>query len=64
MKLWRDIAIDRAGCIVLKLGGDKFPCGLGRMIAADASLRVVFELVEGNADAFPMRFPDAVIATN
>src|SRR6202020_418043 len=46
MKLWRDIAIDRAGRIVLKLGGDKFPCGLGRMIAADAGLRIVFQLVE------------------
>ena len=64
MQLRRNIAIDRARGIVLELGGDKLARGLGRMIAADASLRVVFELVEGNADAFPMRFPDAVIATN
>jgi hypothetical protein len=62
--LWRDIAIDRAGGVVLKLGGDKLARGLGRMIAADAGLRVVFELVEGNADAFPMRFADAVIAAD
>ena len=45
VQLWRDIAIDRAGRIVVKLGGDKFARGLGRMIAADAGLRVVFELV-------------------
>src|ERR1700678_426218 len=61
MKLWRDIAIDRAGCIVLKLGGDKFPCGLCRMIAADAGLRIVFQLVEGNADALSVRYADTVI---
>ena len=64
MKLWRDIAIDRAGRIVLKLGGDKFAGGLGRMIAADAGLRVAFELVEGNADALAMRFTDALIAAD
>ena len=29
VELWRDITIDRAGCIVLKLGGDKPACGLG-----------------------------------
>ena len=51
VQLWRDIAIDRAGCIVLKLGGDKPSRGLGRMVAADAGLRVAFKLVEGNADA-------------
>ena len=61
MKLWRNIAIDRAGCIVLKLGGDKFPCGLGRMIAADAGLRIVFQLVEGSANALSVRFADTLI---
>jgi len=45
VQLWRDITIDWAGCIVLKLGGYKFPCRLGEMIAADAGLCVVFELV-------------------
>src|SRR6202451_1386857 len=42
MQLWRDIPIDRTGCIVLKLGGNKFPCRLGRMTAADPGLCVVF----------------------
>ena len=64
VQLWRDIAIDGAGCIVLKLGGDKPARGLGRMIAADAGLRVVFELVEGNADALPVRFADTLIAAD
>jgi hypothetical protein len=64
MQLWRDIPIDRTGCIVLKLGGYKFASGLGRMIAADPGLRVVFELVEGNADAFPVGFPDTLIAAD
>ena len=64
MQLWRDIPIDRAGRIVLKLGGDKFTRGLGRMIAADAGLRIVFELVQRNADALSMRFSDAFIAAD
>jgi hypothetical protein len=42
VKLGRDVAVNWAGGIVLKLGGDKLTCGLGRMIAADAGLRIVF----------------------
>ena len=34
------------------------------MIAADAGLRVAFELVEGNANALAMRFTDALIAAD
>ena len=64
VQLWRDIAIDRAGCIVLKLGSDELTRGLGRMIAADAGLCVVFELVEGNADTLPMRFAHTLIAAD
>src|ERR1022692_3317720 len=64
VQLWGDIAIDRAGCIVLKLGGDKLARGLRRMIAADAGLRVVFELVKGNVDAVPVRFADTLIAAD
>ncbi len=45
MQLRRDIAINRAGGIVLKFGDDKFASRLGGMIAADAGLCVVFELV-------------------
>jgi len=64
MQLWGDIAIDRTSRIVLKLGGDEPASGLRRMITADPGLRVAFELVEGNADAFPMRFADTLIATD
>ena len=64
VQLWRDIAIDRAGGVVLKLGGDKLARGLGWMITADAGLRVAFELVEGNADALAMRFADTLIAAD
>src|SRR5208282_2221198 len=64
MELRRDIAIDRAGGIVFELCGDKLARSLGRMIAADAGLRVVFELVKGNANALPMRFADTFIATD
>src|SRR5258708_33208888 len=45
MQLWRDIAIHRAGRIVLKLGGDKPARSLRGMIAADAGLWLVVRLV-------------------
>jgi hypothetical protein len=64
MKLWRDIAFDRAGRIVFELGGDKLAGGFGRMVAADPCLCVAFELVEGNSDALAMRFADTFIATD
>src|ERR1035438_1540243 len=38
VQLWRDIAIDRAGCVVFEFGGDKLARGLGLMIAADSRL--------------------------
>ena len=49
---------------MLELRGDKLARGLGRMIAADAGLSVVFELVESYADALPVRFADTLIATD
>src|SRR5580698_9928304 len=64
MQLWRDIPIDRTGCVVLTLGGDKPARRLGRMIAADAGRRIVLQLVKGNADALPVRFADALIAAD
>jgi hypothetical protein len=41
-----------------------FARGLGRMIAADAGLRVVFKLLQGNANALSVRFADILIAAN
>ena len=48
VKLWRDIAINRASGVVLKLGGDKLAGGFSWMIAPNAGLCVMFELVKGN----------------
>lgn len=33
------------------------------MIAADADLRIVFELVESKGDALPVRLAEALVAT-
>jgi hypothetical protein len=51
MKLRRNVSIDRAGGVVFKLGSDEFGRRLGRMISPDPSLRVHFELFQGDADA-------------
>ena len=64
VQLWRDIAVDRASGIVLKLGSDKLARSLGRMIAADAGLCVTFELVESNANALPMCFANALVSAD
>ncbi len=64
MQLRRDVAIDRTGRVVLEFGGNKLARGLGWMIAANPRLRVAFKLVKGDADAFPVRFADAFIATD
>src|SRR5208282_5235810 len=64
VELRRDIAIDRAGGIVLKLGGYKPACSLGRMITADAGLRVLFKLIESHADALPVRIANTLIAAD
>jgi hypothetical protein len=45
-------------------GSDKLARGYWRMITADASLCVVFELVDGNSDTFPVRVADAIIAAD
>ena len=64
VQLWRDVAIDGAGGIMLELSGDKSARSLRWMIAADASLRVVFELFEGNTYALPMCFAYTLIAAD
>src|SRR5580658_4528542 len=64
VQLRSDIAVDRAGCVVLELGGDKPARRFGRMVSADAGLCVVFELIEGNPNALPVRFADTLIAAD
>src|ERR1700733_3140744 len=43
MKLRRNVTIDRAGSIMLEFGSNEFRRCLGRMISADACLRVHFK---------------------
>jgi hypothetical protein len=64
MELWRNVTIYRASGIVLELGSDELGRRFGRMIAADPSLRVHFELLQGNTDAFSMGCTDIVVAAN
>ena len=64
VKLGRNITIDWAGGVVLKLRGDKFGRRLGRMISADASLGVVLKLLQGDTNALAMGHADVVIAAN
>lgn len=64
VQLRRDIAIDRPGGIVLKPGCDKCACGLGRTIATDAALCVMFGLVEGNPPALPVRLAHTPITAD
>ena len=64
MKLRRNVTIDRAGGVVFKLGGDEFGRRLGRMVSADASLRVVFELLQGDANALAVGRTHIVVAAD
>src|SRR5579862_5027805 len=64
VELWRDISIDGAGCIVLKLSGYKPARGLRRMIPAYAGLCVAFEFVKGNDDTLPVGFANTLIAAH
>ena len=46
MKLRRNVTIDRAGGVMLELGGNELGRGFRRMVPADARLRVVFKLLK------------------
>lgn len=62
MELRRHIPVHRASRVVLELGGHEFACCLGRMVSANARLRVVFQLFERDADTVTVRLTYAVIA--
>ena len=64
MELRRNIAIHRASGVMLEFGGDEFAGGLRWMVPADARLRVVLELFEGDADALAVRLAHPVIAAD
>jgi hypothetical protein len=63
MELRGHIPVHRASRVVLELGGHEFACCLGRMVPANARLRVVFQLFERDADTVTVRLAYAVIAT-
>ena len=64
MELWRDIPIDGPSRIMFKLCRDEFASGLRRIVASDAGLRVMLQLFEGHANAFPVGLPNTIIAAN
>ena len=64
VKLRRDVAVNRAGGVVLELCRDELAGGLRRIIPADAGLGVVFELVESSADTLTVRLANALVAAN
>ena len=63
MELGRHISVYRASRVVLELGGHEFACCLGRMVPANARLRVMFQLFERDADTVTVRLTYAPIAT-
>jgi hypothetical protein len=50
MELRRGIAIDGAGGVVLELRGNELPGDFGRVVAADASLCIAFQLRQRTRD--------------
>ncbi len=64
MELRRSVAVHRPRGVVLKGSRNEFACRLRRMDIADAGLRVLLQLGQGNADALPMRLSHALIASD
>src|ERR1700733_11919139 len=64
MKLRRGVTIHRAGSIVLKLGHDELACRLGGTIAADARLRVSFQLSQCDGHCLAVRGAHPIISAN
>ena len=64
MKLRRCISVHRTGGVMLECRGDKLPGSLRRMVAADACLGIVLQLVKSEGNGLPMCFPNLVIAAH
>src|SRR6185437_6419921 len=64
VELWRGVAIDRAGCIVLELGSDKLSGHLGRAIPANSGLRVSLQLIQSNIHGLLVNLTHTFIAAN
>ena len=63
VKLRCRVSVNGAGAVVLELGGDPLPCGLGGVVSAYASLYKAFQFVQGNADARGVSLADPFVAT-
>ena len=46
---------------MFKFGGNHLAGGLSRVVAANASLDISFQLIQGDLHAFPVRFPDSLV---
>src|ERR1035437_7472239 len=64
MKLRSCVSIDRASCVVLEFRCNEFAGGLGGIVAADARLRIPFQLRESDGHGLPMSRTNAVVASD
>jgi len=64
VKLWSRVSIDRAGCVMLELCGNEFASGLGGIVAANARLRIPFQLRERDGHSLPVGRANTVIASD
>jgi len=64
MELRRSVAIDRTGCVVLEFCCDKLACHFGRVVAAEARLRVPLQLIESDIYGLLVRFTHTRIAAD
>ena len=64
MELRRGVAIHRAGGVVLEFGGDELPCGFGRVVAADARLRVPLQFRQSRSHGLGDEPPHPLVAAD
>src|SRR5580693_3768302 len=64
VELRSGVAVYRAGGVMLELRGDKLPGRFGGMVAANAGLRVLFQLVQSDVDGLAVRLPHPVVAAD
>ena len=64
VELRRGVAVHGAGGVMLELRSDELAGGFGGVVAADAGLRVPFQLAQSDVHRFPVRVPHPVIPTD
>src|ERR1019366_6644151 len=64
MKLWSGIPIDRASGVMLELRSNKVAGGLIGIVAADARLRIPFQLRECDGHGLPVSSANTVVASD